>query len=77
MEIKAKDGCVYEFPSHKWLASNSGDGKTSRELNGKSRCRNLDAPSKGKENISISQSGNEQIVENALHCLHCTVYIHF
>ena len=47
MKIKGKDGCVYEFVSHKWLASNVGDGKISRELNGKSRCPTLDTPTKG------------------------------
>ena len=48
VKIKAKDGCAYEFPSHKWLASNVGDGKTSRELVGKSHCPNIDAPPEGK-----------------------------
>ena len=48
VKIKAKDGCVYEFPSHQWLASNVGDGKTSRELVGKSHCPNIDAPPEGK-----------------------------
>ena len=47
MKIKSKDGCAYEFPSHKWLASSVGDGKISREIFGKGHCRNLDSPPTG------------------------------
>ncbi|XP_022780705.1 uncharacterized protein LOC111321951 [Stylophora pistillata] len=56
VKIKATDGCVYEFVSHKWLASNVGDGKISRELNGKSRCPSLDTPTKDcQEALGISR----------------------
>jgi len=56
VKIKAKDGCVYEFPSHQWLASNVGDGKTSRELVGKSHCPNIDAPPEGKSSFNHEQA---------------------
>ena len=60
VKIKAKDGCVYAFPSHQWLASNVGDGKTSRELVvGKSHCPNIDSPPKGKSSFS-----HEQVIVN-------------
>jgi len=59
VKIKAKDGCVYTFPSHQWLASNVGDGKTSRELVGKSHCPNIDAPPEGKSSFS-----HEQVILN-------------
>lgn len=63
MKIKGKDGCVYEFVSHKWLASNVGDGKTSRELNGKSRCPTLDTPTKGTcHKISIGCLLSEECI---------------
>lgn len=55
MKIKAKDGCVYAFPSHQWLASNVGDGKISRELVGKSHCPNTDSPPEGKSSFSHEQ----------------------
>lgn len=54
VKIKAKDKCVYEFEGHKWLASNVGDGKISRELNGKSHCPNLDSPPNGKNKIKLN-----------------------
>lgn len=59
VKIKAKDGCVYAFPSHQWLASNVGDGKISRELVGKSHCANTDSPPEGKSSFS-----HEQVIVN-------------
>ena len=59
VKIKAKDGCVYAFPSNQWLASNVGDGRTSRELVGKSHCPNTDTPPEGKSSFS-----HEQVIVN-------------
>ncbi|XP_068712219.1 retinoschisin-like [Montipora foliosa] len=57
VKIKSADGCVYEFPNHKWLASTYGDKMIARKLVGRSRCRNVESPSTGCRDILGVSSG--------------------
>ncbi|KAK2563931.1 EGF-like repeat and discoidin I-like domain-containing protein 3 [Acropora cervicornis] len=51
VRIKPTDGCVYEFPNHKWLASTYGDEKISRHIIGRTHCRKKETPPAGCHGI--------------------------